>query len=196
LQSLIPIFPWLTLAFTIPIIPAVIIITFFVLLLMLPTFKRFTSTKQEPTTTRSYPIIDVTKDQVRNAIRTYSDELPKGVYRTIVVNDDYSIDFSKLTHILKGIPSKPFYMSKETYDVFEEFEKDIPAIMDQVQKAVDAYKRDHQQYPIIQYDSHKKVNYYLLRNEHYLHFKPEIDFYITEYDGIISHIKPKKVKGS
>lgn len=196
MQSLIPLFSWLTLAFTIPIITTVIIITFFVLLLMFPTFKRFTSTKQEPTTTRSYPIIDVTTDQVRNAIRRYSDELPKGVYRTIVVKDDYSIDFSKLTHILNGIPSKPFYMSKESYDIFEESEKEIPAIMDQVQKAVDTYKKEHQQYPIIPYDSHKKVNYYLLRNEHYLHFQPDVDFYITEYDGIISHIKPKRGNGS
>jgi hypothetical protein len=178
----------------IPIGPTVSITVLFILLLALLTFKKFTAARQVPKIT--YPIIDVTKEQVRNAIRTYSDELPKGVYRTIVVNDDYSIDFSKLTHILKGIPSKTFYMSKETYDIFEESEKEIPAIMDQVQKAVDAYRKDHQQYPIIPYDPNKKVNYYLLRNEHYLHFQPEVDFYITEYDGIISHLKPQKGKGS
>jgi hypothetical protein len=184
----------LNFSFAIPIGPTVSITVLFILLLALLTFKKFTAARQVPKIT--YPIIDVTKEQVRNAIRTYSDELPKGVYRTIVVNDDYSIDFSKLTHILKGIPSKTFYMSKETYDIFEECEKEIPAIMDLVQKAVDAYKKEHQQYPIIPFDPHKKVNYYLLRNEHYLHFQPEIDFYITEYDGIITHLKPKKINGS
>jgi hypothetical protein len=190
--TLIPLLSNLSISFSILNGPTIFITALLILLGVLLTFKKFTAPKQE--TKFTYPIIDVTKEQVRNAIRSYSDELPKGVYRTIVMNDDYSIDFSKLTHILKGIPSKPFYMSKETYDIFDESEKEIPAIMDQVQKAVDAYKKDHQQYPIIPYDSNKKVNYYLLTNEHYLQNQPEIDFYITEYDGIISHIKPKKVR--
>lgn len=150
--------------------------------------------KNPPQTT--YPIIDVTKEQVRDAIRKYSDELPKGIYRSILVNDDYSINFEKLTPILKGIPSTNFYMSKETYDIFEEQEKEIPALMDQVQKAVDAYRKDHNQYPILPFDPLRRVNYYLLRNEHYLKFQPDIEFYITKYDGIITHIKPSNAKES
>jgi hypothetical protein len=192
LHTLNPLLSNLSISFSILNGPTILILALLILLGVLLTFKKFTAPKQE--TKFTFPIIDVTKEQVRNAIRTYSDELPKGVYRTIVVNDDYSIDFSKLTHILKGIPSQPFYMSKETYEIFEESEKEIPAIMDEVQKAVDAYRKDHQQFPIIPYDSYKKVNYYLLTNEHYLQFKPEVDFYITEYDGIISHLKTKKVK--
>lgn len=143
-----------------------------------------------------YPIIEVSKEQVREAIRKYSEELPKGVYRTILVKDDYSIDFEKLLPILKGIPSKPFYMSKETYDIFDETEKDIPVLMDKVQKAVDVYFKEHRKYPTLPYDPLKKVNFYLLKNEHYLDFQPEIDFYITHYDGIITHVKPEKQKNS
>jgi hypothetical protein len=143
----------------------------------------------------SYPTIEISKEQVREAIRKYSDQLPKGVYRTILVKDDHSIDFNQLLPILKGIPSKSFYMSKETYDIFDEDEKHIPMLMDKVQKAVDAYYKDHQQYPILAFDSLKRVNFYLLLNQHYIDFQPEIEFYITEYDGIVSHLKPQKRGG-
>jgi hypothetical protein len=142
-----------------------------------------------------YPVIDVSKEQVRDAIRKYSDSLPKGTYRSILVKDDHRIDFQLLAPILRGIPSKSFYMSKETYDIFDESEKDIPAIMDLVQKAVDAYSRDHRQYPMLPYDPLRRVNYYLLLNEHYLSKQPDIEFFITDYDGIITHNKPKKDQG-
>jgi hypothetical protein len=92
MHSLIPLFHSLSFSSAIPIIPTFFITALFILILVSLTFKKFTASKQEPKIT--YPIIDVTKEQVRNTIRTYSDELPKGVYRTIVVkDDDYSIDF-------------------------------------------------------------------------------------------------------
>jgi hypothetical protein len=176
------------------------IVTFFALFKTNSKEKRSQSTgplhHKHHSSQNPYPMIEVTKEQVRDAIRKYSDELPKGIYRSILVNDDYSIDFEKLTPILKGIPSSKFYMSKETYDIFDETEKEIPALMDQVQKAVDAYQKDHNQYPILPFDPLRRVNYYLLRNEHYLKFQPDIDFYITKYDGIITHIKPSKAKDS
>jgi hypothetical protein len=140
----------------------------------------------------NYPIIDVSEEEIRNAVRKFSDELPKGVYRTILVNEDYSIDFTQLTHILRGIPSKKYYMSKETYDIFNEDEKTIPAIMDAVQIAVDHYIKVEKKHPILPYDPLRRVNYYELKQNHYLDFLPEIEFYITDYDGIITHIKPQK----
>ena len=74
----------------------------------------------------NYPIIDVTIEDVRKAVRTFSNNLPKGVFRTIIVQEDNSIDFKQLAPLLGGIPSKKFYMSKETYDLFEDSEKQIP----------------------------------------------------------------------
>ncbi|SEN10816.1 Protein of unknown function [Mesobacillus persicus] len=139
-----------------------------------------------------WPIIDVTLEEVIKAVRSFSEGLPKGVYRTILVKDDFSIDFNQLTSILHGIPSKPFYMSKETYDIFEEREKDIPPIIDRVQKAVDQYVKDQNKYPMLPYDPLRRVNYYLLIQEHYLDTMPEVELYITDYDGLISHHKPKK----
>lgn len=137
-----------------------------------------------------WPEIEVSLDEVRKAVRKFSDNLPKGVYRTILVNEDNSIDFTQLAHILGGIPTDNFYMSKETYDLFEEAEKHIPVQMDLVQKAVDQYVKDKRQYPMLQFDPSKRVNYYQLLQEHYLKEHPDIQFYITDCDGLVTHIRP------
>lgn len=145
---------------------------------------------------KNYPIIDVTIEVVRNAVRTFSEHLPKGVYRTILIKEDNSIDLQQLAAILGGTPSKNFYMSKETYDLFEESEKHIPIEMDIVQKAVDQYVKDNKQYPMLQFDPQHRVNYYQLLEGHYLKTAPEIQFYITDLDGLITHICPKKKTSS
>ncbi|MFJ5759994.1 DUF3939 domain-containing protein [Neobacillus sp. NPDC093182] len=142
----------------------------------------------------NYPVIDVTIDQVRKAVRQFSDTLPNGVYRTFIVEDDNSIDFKHLAHILGGIPSKKFYMSKETYDLFTENEKKICCEMDMVQKAVDLYVKERKEYPMLRFDPQRRVNYYQLIQENYLKSAPETQFYITELDGLITHITPKKRK--
>jgi F0F1-type ATP synthase assembly protein I len=150
--------------------------------------------QKEQVEAKNYPIIDVTIDQVRKAVRQFSDNLPKGVYRSIIVQDDNSIDFKQLAHILGGIPSKKYYMSKETYDLFEENEKIIPAEMDMIQKAVDLYVKERKEYPMLKFDPDRRVNYYQLVQEKYLKSAPVTQFYITELDGLITHIKPDKRK--
>lgn len=148
--------------------------------------------KQEKEQEANTPVIHVTIDEVRKAIRTFSDNLPKGVYRTILVKEDNSIDFTQLTHILRGVPSENFYMSKETYDLFEEQDKLIPYEMDLVQKAVDQFVKDHKEFPMLKFDALRRVNYYQLIQEHYLQTPPETQFYVTNLDGMITHIKPGK----
>ncbi|MGG3471206.1 AtpZ/AtpI family protein [Neobacillus pocheonensis] len=145
---------------------------------------------------KTYPVIEVSMDEVRKAVREFSDSLPKGVYRTILVLEDNSIDFKHLAHLLGGIPSKKYYMSKETYDLFEENEKQIPIEMDLVQKAVDQYVKEHKEFPMLKFDPHHRVNYYQLLQEHYLKTPPETQFYITDLDGLITHIKPQKKTSS
>jgi F0F1-type ATP synthase assembly protein I len=150
--------------------------------------------KQE--SAKEYPPIEVSIDQVRQAIREFSDQLPKGVYRTILVKDGNRIDFDQLAPLLGGIPTKDFYMSKETYDIFEEADKKIPIEMDMVQKAVDQYVKEHKEYPMLKFDPSRRVNYYQLIQDHYLKSHPEIQFYITDLDGLITHLKPKKKMGN
>jgi hypothetical protein len=85
-------------------------------------------------------------------------------------------------------------MSKETYDLFEEKDKKIPAEMDKVQKAVDLFVKERKEYPMLRFDPNRRVNYYQLLQEKYLKSAPETQFYITELDGLITHIKPEKRK--
>ncbi|WP_042356579.1 DUF3939 domain-containing protein [Bacillus rubiinfantis] len=147
--------------------------------------------KQSANKTKSFPLIEVSIDDIRKAIRQFSEQLPKGVFRTILVKDDNSIDFEQLAPILGGIPAKKFYMSKETYDLFEEDEKDIPQAMDIVQKAVDLYVKEHNELPMLPFDPQRRVNYYVLLQDKYLKEAPDIQFYITELDGLITHRKLK-----
>jgi hypothetical protein len=150
------------------------------------------TSRKSSSLTENWPIIDPALEDVVKAIRTYSENLPKGVYRTILVQDDNRIDVHQLAPILGGIPAKPFYMSKETYEVFPEHQKNIPPIIDTVQKAVDLYVKDHEKYPMLPYDPLRRVNYYQLLQGHYLVSMPEIELYITNYDGLVSHVKPSK----
>ena len=143
---------------------------------------------------KNYPIIDVTIEDVQRAVRSFSEDLPGGVYRTILIQDDHSIDFKQLAHLLDGIPSKNFYMSRETYDIFDEEEKHIPGEMDIIQRAVDQYMKEHKQYPMLKFDPSLRVNYFQLIHAHLLQTEPQIQFYITDVDGLVSHKKQKKSK--
>ncbi|NHM31808.1 DUF3939 domain-containing protein [Neobacillus terrae] len=107
------------------------------------------------------------------------------------IQDDHSIDFKLLGHLLGGIPSKNFYMSRETYDIFEEEEKHIPREMDIIQQAVDQYIKEHKQYPMLKFDPSRRVNFHLLQ-AHLLQTEPQTQFYITDVDGLVSHKKTKK----
>lgn len=142
------------------------------------------------TEAENIPPINATLDDVRHAVRIFSKQLPKGVYRTILVGDDNQIDFTQLIPILGGMPAKKFYMSKETYDLFEEKDKQIPFEMDTVQKAVDQFVKEHHRFPVLEYDPLRRINYFALCQEHYLKSKPQITFYLTDLDGMITHIKP------
>lgn len=138
---------------------------------------------------QDWPVIEVTVEDVRKAIRIYSEQLPQGVYRTILVNEDLSIDFELLATTLKGIPSRKFYMSKETYDIFEEDEKEVAMVIDKVQKAVDLYVKEYKQFPMLQYDPLNRVNYYQLLQARCLDAQPDIELYITNCNGLVTHRK-------
>jgi hypothetical protein len=152
--------------------------------------KLFKQNKTKTKKPENYPIIDVTMDQVRNAIRTFTDELPKGVYRTILVKDDNEIDFNQLAHIMGGHPSEKFFMSRETYDLFAENEKLIAYEMDIVQRAVDQYKKEYHEFPVLPLDPLKRINYFELIQKLLLKTKPQTQFYLTDLDGMITHVKP------
>jgi hypothetical protein len=73
--------------------------------------------------------------------------------------EDNSINFEQLVPILNGIPLRKFYISKETYDIFNEDEKEIAITIDKVQKAVDLFVKENKQYSKPQYNPLNRVNY-------------------------------------
>lgn len=155
-------------------------------------FSIFKPKRKKPKTIDDKFKDDIKKEDVIKAVRKFSDNLPKGTFRTILVKDDYSVDFHQLRRYLPRTPTQRFFMSKETYEIFEEHESHIPPLMDKVQQAVDRYVKAHQEYPLLPYDNKRRVNGYLLVQEHLLDEVPNIEFYITNYDGLITHTKPKK----
>ena len=150
------------------------------------------TTRNEREQNTEWPTINPTLNEVREAIRIFSGDLPKGINRNILINHDNSIDFNKLAPYLKGIPNRPFYMSKETYDIFAEEDKDIPPLIDKVQRAVYAFYKKHNEYPIMLYDPYRTVNYFQLVQGNYLFEHPKVPLYVTENNGLITHMKPQK----
>lgn len=135
-------------------------------------------------------IIDANLDSVKTAVRNFAYHAPKGVTTRVLVKDDHSIDFDLLKPYLKGIPDKEFFMSKETYEVFEEAEKDIPVYIDIIQQAVDRYVEMNNKVPTIPDDPYRKVSYLMLMNSHLISERPPIDFFITDDEYLITYKKP------
>ena len=132
------------------------------------------------------PVIDVSLEQVRQAIKQSASTLPLNISMRSLANDDLSIDFTLLKPILKGIPSKPYYMSKETLEVFEE--REFAEAIDNVQRAIDQYKSETGKWPIVAGDSSNKISYFLIKD--YLRNKPNIELYLHPKDHMVTHRRP------
>jgi hypothetical protein len=149
--------------------------------------------KKETQSKTVYKSINTTIVEIRDAIRKWEDDQPQGVYRTILVKEDHSIDVTQLIPYLGGIPSEQFYMSKKTYEIFSEAEKELAVYLDIVQEAVDKYIQTEKKLPVIDFDKTNRLNYFLLESKGYIKEKPPYTFYlIPEDENMISHIPPKK----
>lgn len=147
----------------------------------------FKNEKRKEKERKNDQIIEVTLEQVRQAINVYADGLEPGISLRAVVLDDYSIDFEQLKTTLKGIPNRPFYMSKETFEIFETAE--LPKQIDHVQKAVDMYIQENGEEPIIPGNRYGEISYYLIR--HYLSSELEVELYLDRNDRMVTHRRPE-----
>lgn len=140
---------------------------------------------------REYPIIDISLAELKHAIHEYGMDLPKEIPLSVLINDDLSIDYKLLAPVLKGIPSKSYYMSIETYQLFEEKDQQLAVNFDNVQRAVDAYIQQTNEPPTIHGDPYHKVSYHKLEKLDLLHYRPHQEFYITDEENLITNIRPK-----
>lgn len=131
--------------------------------------------------------ITVTLPQVKQALRKFEEDMPSIINRTALIQDDKRIDLSRLKRYLGGIPEQNFYMSRETYEVFEEHDKLVPYYLDMVQTAVDNYISDTGKLPLVEDAWLPEVHYRLLSTESYLQETPPFPLYITNEEMMLTH---------
>lgn len=139
---------------------------------------------------KKQPISDevtVTLPQVKQAIRRFEEDMPAPINRTALIMDDKRIDMSRLKRYLGGIPNQNFYMSRETYEIFEEEDKLVPYYLDLVQAAVDNYISDTGKLPLLEDAWLPEVHYRLLSSERYLKETPPFPLYITDEEMMLTH---------
>lgn len=133
-----------------------------------------------------YPFIDVTIDDVRQAIKEFAKTMPLDVSLRSLVKEDHSLDYQILKSVLKGIPTRTFYMSKETFEVFDE--QKLAQAIDHVQVAVDQYRTANDDWPIIPGNKERKISYFLIKD--YLRKEPDVVLYLDGKDNMVTHRRP------
>lgn len=135
--------------------------------------------------------IDVTLPQLRQAIHEYEQTLPKGVNRTVLLDDHQEIDTKRLKQQLAGIPKQRFFMSKETFHIVPEDERDVIYEMDQVQRALDLYMDEKKKLPLRKFQNALQLDLMRLREGGYLKTLPKRPYYVVDETLIVS-LEPKE----
>ncbi|WP_067840167.1 DUF3939 domain-containing protein [Amphibacillus sediminis] len=143
--------------------------------------------KKEP----HYPVINVSLGELKHAIHEYTTKLPDDVPLSTLINEDLSINYQKLAPILKGIPIKTYYMSTETYEIFDEEDKHLAEAFDDVQRAVDRYIDLTNDIPVIHGDPYFKISYHKLAKQGLLDYRPHVEFYLSKHEHLITTKRPK-----
>ncbi|MDL4842787.1 DUF3939 domain-containing protein [Aquibacillus rhizosphaerae] len=151
-------------------------------------FKRKAPIK--PKQKKDYPFINISLPEIKRAIQKYSLELPDDIPLSVIINDDLSIDYHLLAPILKGIPKEKYFMSRETYEIYEEQDYKLALEIDMVQKAVDNYMKQTDDLPVIHGDPYKKVSFHKLEKLDLIDYRPAYDFYVTNEEYLITNEKP------
>lgn len=134
------------------------------------------------------PVKDLSLAEVQHAVHQFAREKPDGILMSVLINDHLEIDFTLLTPYLQCIPSRPFYMSRETYEIFEE--ADTPRWLDHIQRAVDRYMDEHREFPVWDYEPSMRICYFKLKPYLPQEGTPPFDTYLTDEEFLISMEKP------
>jgi hypothetical protein len=152
---------------------------------MLLFWRRKNSRKPPPAEIK--PTIHVELEQVKKAVLQFEADMPKGITRKSLLLPDGSLELSRLSRYLGGVSDQKFFLSKETYEIFEEVDREIPYFLDIVQVAVDDYVEERGRLPVLNNSQHNQVDVRLLRDQHYLKELPPFPLYITDQEMLLSH---------
>lgn len=142
---------------------------------------------RKPLLAEPKPAIHVTLEQVKKAVLQYEADMPKGIMRTSLLLPDGSLELSRLSRYLGGESDQKFYLSRETYEIFEEEDREIPYYLDLVQVAVDDYVEERGKLPVMGNSQHNQVDVRLLKDQHYLKELPPFPLYITDQEMLLTH---------
>ncbi|BBB72191.1 TPA: DUF3939 domain-containing protein [Bacillus anthracis] len=94
---------------------------------------------------------EITKDELEQAMAQFLEKNANIVY-TVLVNDDYTVNYDLLKPYLPAFPTNIFLITKETLEVFEHTEENLNLVkeIDIVQKAVDQYVTEKEMFPIVE----------------------------------------------
>lgn len=132
------------------------------------------------------PVGDVSIEEVKQAVAQFSKEKPDGVHLSVLIKDDHGIDYTLLAPYLQARPSKSYFMSRETYEIFED--QSFAKTIDLIQKAVDQYIDMESKFPVVDRNPEMKICYYKLSP--YLKDRPPFDTYLTADENLITWKKP------
>lgn len=132
-------------------------------------------------------VVQVTLEEMKQAVLRYEADMPEGINRISLMLSDGSLDTSRLTRYLGGISTRKFYLSRETYEIFEEEDRKIPYYLDLVQVAVDDYMDDKGKLPVMAESSQHQVDFSLLFREHYIKEIPPFPLYVSEQELMLTH---------
>ncbi|WP_164985017.1 DUF3939 domain-containing protein [Ammoniphilus sp. CFH 90114] len=133
-----------------------------------------------------WPVKDISIGQVRKAAAAFLKEKPEGIPFSVLIKDDHEIDYTFLTPYLKAIPRQTYYMSRETYEIFED--RNFAKTIDKIQRAVDDYVDMEGKFPIQDGNPEMKICYMKLRS--YLNDTPSFETYLTADENLITWRKP------
>ncbi|MGI8314487.1 DUF3939 domain-containing protein [Halobacillus mangrovi] len=139
---------------------------------------------------QSLEVRDLSIHEVRKAVHAYADDKPSEVPLSVLIKEDLTLDYELLSPYLHAVPEKNYYMSRETYELFEEEDQDLAREIDQVQRAVDHYMKETQELPVIDNDPFKRINYYKLERLGLLPNRPNRDYYMTREEFMVTYQKP------
>lgn len=131
-------------------------------------------------------VITCSLKEIRAAVNQFARDSHESLSLRSIIKKNNEIDTSFLQIYLGGIPDRPFYMSKETFDIFEE--PGFANHLDHAQIACDQYVLEKGRYPVQPGDSTGKINYFQLKN--YLKEEPPFDLYLHPEDRMVTHRKP------
>lgn len=136
------------------------------------------------------PEVEVTLEALREAIHEYEETLPKGTNRTILLGPDQEIDTSRLSKWFGGKSKDKYYMSRETFHIVPEENKEIVYEMDRVQRALDLYFEREGRLPLRPFPNTLQIDLTRLQQGGYLEHLPKRPYYIVDETLIVS-VDPK-----